>query len=64
MIIDTYIFIPWFYYDVKVRNEMSLFFGENQRFFIKINRLFFNLTGKVLKFMVIIYLISNVMLRY
>ena len=34
MIIDTYTLyiIPWFYYYVKVRNEMSLFLGENQRF--------------------------------
>ena len=36
------------YYKVKVRNEISLFLGENQYFYKK-NPFFCNRTGKVFK---------------
>ena len=48
MIIELYIILTWLYYEVKVRNEMSLFLGENQYFYKK-NPNFCNPTGKVFK---------------
>ena len=35
MIVEFYIILTWLYYEVKVRNEMSLFLGENQYFYKK-----------------------------
>ena len=56
------------FYEVKVRNEMSLFLGENQHFIKKIIHFFCNRTGKVFTmysfFFVFIYLVLNLMLHY
>ena len=41
-----------------------LFWGKNQCLYKKINTFFCNLTAKVLKFIVIIYLVLNLMLHY
>ena len=50
MIIELYIILTWPYYEVKVRNEMSLFLGENQYFHKKKNNpIFCNRTGKDFK---------------
>ena len=49
MILEFYIILTWLYYEVKVRNEMSLFLGENQYFYKKNNPIFCNQTGKVFK---------------
>ena len=49
MIIEFYIILTRLYYEVKVRNEMSLFLGENQYFYKKIIHFFCNRTGKVFK---------------
>ena len=37
MIIEFYIILTWLYYEVNVRNEMSLFLGENQYFYEKLS---------------------------
>ena len=52
------------YYKVKVRNEMSLFLGENQYFYNK--KIHFFVIGQVkfLKFIVFVYLVLNLMLHY
>ena len=52
------------YYKVKVRNEMSLFLGENQYFYKKIIHFFAIEQVKFLKFIVFIYLVLNLMLHY
>ena len=64
MIIEFYIILTWLYYEVKVRNEMSLFLGENQYFYKKIIQMFAIGQVKFLKFIVFIYLVLNLMLRY
>ena len=63
MIIEFYIILTWLYYEVKVRNEISLFFGEIS-IFIKNNPIFCNRTGKVFKNYSFYYLVLNLMLRY
>ena len=63
MIIEFYIILLWFYYEVKVRNEMPLFLGENQYFYKK-SAFFVIWQVKFLKFIVFISLILNVMLHY
>ena len=64
MIIEFYIILTLLYYEVKVRNEMALFLGENQYFIKKNNPNLCNRTGKVFKFKDFIYLVLNLMLRY
>ena len=64
MIIEFYIILTWLYYEVKVRNEMSIFLGENQYFYKKIIKIFLIGQVKFLKFIVFIYLVLNLMLRY
>ena len=53
-----------FYYEVKFRNEMSTFLGENQYFFKKNRPIFCNQTGKVFEIYSFIYLVVNLMLHY
>ena len=57
MIIEFYITQIWLYYEVKVRNEMSSFLGENQYFYKKIVHFFVIGQVKSLKFIVFIYLV-------
>ena len=64
MIIEFYIILAWLYYEVKVRNEMSLFFGENQYFYKKIIHFFVIGQVKFLKFIVCIYLVLNLTLQF
>ena len=64
MIIEFYIILTWLYYEVKVRNEMSLFLGENQYFYKKLIQIFVIGQVKFLQFIVFIYLVLNLMLRY
>ena len=64
MIIEFYIILTWLYFEVKVRNEMSLFLGENQHFYKKIIQIFVIRQVKFLKFIVFIYLVLNLMLCY
>ena len=64
MIIELYIILTWLYYEVKVRNAMSLFLGENQCFFIKNNPIFVIWQVKFLKFIVFIYLVLNLMVHF
>ena len=45
MIIEFYIILTWLFYEVEVRNEMSLFLDENQYFYKKNNQIFCNRTG-------------------
>ena len=52
------------YYKVKVRNEMSLFLGENQYFYKKKSVFFVIGQVKFLKFIVFVYLVLNLMLHY
>ena len=49
MIIEFYIIMTRLYYKVNVRNEMSLFLGENQHFYEKQSIFFCNRTIKVFK---------------
>ena len=64
MIIEFYIILTRLYCEVKFRNEMSLFLGENQYFYKKNNPIFCNWTGKVLENYSFIYLVLNLMLHY
>ena len=65
MTIEFYIILTWLYYEVKVRNEMSLFLGENQYFYKKKNNPnFCNQTGKVFKIYSYYLSFLNLMLRY
>ena len=64
MIIEFYIILTWLSYEVEVRNEMSLFLGENQYFYKKIIHIFVIGQVKFLKFIVFSYLVLKLMLHY
>ena len=64
MIIEFYIIMTRLYYKVNVRNEMSLFLGENQHFYEKQSIFFVIGQLKFLKYIVFIYLVLNLMLHY
>ena len=64
IISESYIILPWLYYEVKARNEMHLFLGANQCFYKNKSDLFCNLTGKVLKIHSYYLSFLNLMLHF